>query len=126
MHQCAITASLKAKLTNDYNAAEEQTIIATAQEVWMSLFKCTRATQGPRLHKGLPRPASAERPNSEASWLRKRRASVLGAMATGARDGGGDPSCVPRALTEEELGDAWGYAHQGGAVPDAEAPEDPD
>ena len=111
MHQCASTASLKAKLTNDYNAAEEQTIIATAQEVWMSLFKGTRVTHGPRMHKGLPLPASAERPNSEAGWLRKRRASVKDAMATGARDGGGDPSLAPRALTEEELGDAWGATH---------------
>ena len=111
LHQCASTASLKAKLTNDYTVAEAQTIIATAQEVWMSLFKGTRATHGPRMHKGLSLPATAERLNSEAGWLRKRRASVQGAMAAGARDGGGDPSVAPRALTEEELGDAWGPTH---------------
>ena len=74
MHQSSSTATLKAKLTNDYNAADEPAIIATAQEVWMSLYKGTRVSHGPRMHKGIPRLTTTQ--HSEAGWLRKRRASV--------------------------------------------------
>ena len=54
-------------------------IISAAQAVWISQYGPTRLTEGPRVHKGR---SQIKAGNSEAAWLRKRRASVAAATAS--------------------------------------------
>jgi len=102
-HQSCSTASVKSKLLNDYMPEEESQIISDAQAVWISQYRPTRRTKGPRFHKGRSKIKAG---NSEAAWLRKRRASV--AAATTSRS----VEVCPRAPPRPGNPPVWAESHE--------------
>ena len=102
MHQGIGMASVKAKLTNDYDPKEETTVILCAQELWVGTFGGCRETRGKRSHAGRPQPRNPER-HTESAFLGKRRAAVR--AAAGQANSYTQPNRGPDPLV-------WGVTHQ--------------
>ena len=102
-HQSCNAASVKSKLLNDYMPGEESQIISAAQAVWISQYGPTRLTKGARFHKGRSQMKAG---NSEAAWLRKRRASVATAIASSSME------VCPRTPPRPEDPPVWAESHE--------------